>query len=81
VWGGEGHVGRIRNTVENITNVVAKVFGEYVPHCYGFELGLPWVESACICPAIVQPICTNFIQTFTLSRCILCVLDFQFFCF
>jgi hypothetical protein len=40
---GGGHVvRRIRNTVENITNVVAKVFGEYLPHCYGFELGLPW---------------------------------------
>jgi hypothetical protein len=37
-----GHVvGRIRNTVENITSVVARVFGEYVPHCYVFELGLP----------------------------------------
>jgi hypothetical protein len=46
-------VGRIRNTVENITNVVAKVFGEYLPHCCGFVLGLPWVEAACICPAII----------------------------
>jgi len=38
-------VGRIRNTAENITSVVAKVFGEYLPHCYGFELGLPWCRG------------------------------------
>jgi len=44
--GGWGHVvGRIRNTVENITSVVAKVFGEYLTHCYGFELGLPWCRG------------------------------------
>jgi len=43
-WGVDD-VGRIRNTAENITSVVAKVFGEYLPHCYGFELGLPWCRG------------------------------------
>lgn len=43
---GRGHfAGRIRNTVESITCVVAKVFGEYPPYCYGFELGLPWCRG------------------------------------
>lgn len=38
--GGRHVVGRIKNTAENITSVVAKVLGEYLPRCYGFELGL-----------------------------------------